>query len=330
MPFLTHFDLLERPVSLIPNSRLYFPSDSHERVMTPLSYAIERGEGIIKVSGEVGTGKTLMCRMLTAGLVETKAVAYILNPQNDPDWIVSAVCREFGLEPEQSLDPFHLLNEFLLEQYHQNRSAVLVIDEAQALGLEGLEAVRRLSNLETDTAKLLQIVLFGQPELDRLLRSHALRQLNQRIVFSFIIPPLEEDTMVEYIRFRVIRSSGNLAAAQRLFDDQAMRRIARVSGGVPRLANIIADKSLLAAFSADARRVTRRHVDEAIADSANLLPRWGGPRAVSAAGPAIAAGLVVGIVSLWAFIDAATVDTAAGGWSLSAALADLLGGSGGP
>ena len=161
MPFLAHFDLLERPFSLTPNSRLYFPSDSHERVMTPLSYAIERGEGIIKVSGEVGTGKTLMCRILTAGLVETKAVAYILNPQNDPDWIVSAICREFGLEPEQSLDSFHLLNEFLLEQYHQNRSAVLVIDEAQALGLEGLEAVRRLSNLETDTAKLLQIVLFG-------------------------------------------------------------------------------------------------------------------------------------------------------------------------
>ena len=336
MPFLAHFNLVERPFALTPNSQLYFPSDSHQQVLTPLSYAIERGEGIIKVSGEVGTGKTLMCRILTGELVKTKAVAYILNPQNDPDWIVTAVCREFGLDPEHSRDPFHLLNDFLLEQYQKQRPAVLVVDEAQALGLEGLEAVRRLSNLETKTAKLLQIVLFGQPELDRLLRSHALRQLNQRIVFSFTIQPLSEETMIDYIRYRVILSSGNLvnahqaiissgslAAAQKLFDGEALRRIARVSKGVPRLANIIADKSLLAAFSADAQQVTRRHVEEAIADSSHLLPRWDRLGALSAAGPAIAAGLVIGIVGLWAFVDAAS-----DGWSLSGALAGLLGGSG--
>ena len=323
MPFLAHFDLTERPFSLTPNSQLYFPSDSHQRVMQPLTYAIERGEGIIKVSGEVGTGKTLMCRMLTAELIKTKGVAYILNPQNDADWIVLAVCREFGLDPDQSRDPFHLLNVFLLEQYNAQRSAVLVIDEAQALGLEGLEAVRRLSNLETDTAKLLQIVLFGQPELDRLLRGHDLRQLNQRIVFSFTIPPLDEATMIDYIRFRVIRSSDNLAAAQKLFDEAALRRIARVSRGVPRLANIIADKSLLAAFSADARQVGRRHVDEAIADSSHLLSRRNRLSALSAAGPAIAAGLGIGIVGAWAIADAA-----GGGWSLSATLAGLMGGAG--
>ena len=104
MPFLAHFDLLERPFSLTPNSRLYFPSDSHERVMTPLSYAIERGEGIIKVSGEVGTGKTLLCRMVTAEMLKTKEVAYIINPQTDPNWIIGAVCREFGLDPEKTDD----------------------------------------------------------------------------------------------------------------------------------------------------------------------------------------------------------------------------------
>ncbi len=319
MPFLAHFGLNERPFALTPNSRLYFPSDSHQQVLTPLSYAIGRGEGIIKVSGEVGTGKTLLCRLLIAELIESKAVAYILNPQNDAHWIVAAVCREFGLEPEQSQDPFHLLNDFLLEQYRRQRPAVLVIDEAQALGLEGLEAVRRLTNLETDTAKLLQIVLFGQPELDRLLRSHELRQLNQRIVFSFKVPPLAEETMIEYIRFRVIRCSDNLAAAQKLFDARAMRHIARASLGVPRLANIIADKSLLAAFSAGARRVARRHVDEAIADSDNLLPNQRPPGALYAAGPALAAGLVIGIVGLWAITDAA-----GGGWSLSLALAGLF------
>ena len=323
MPFLAHFDLAERPFALTPNSQLYFPSAGHQQVMAPLSYAIERGEGIIKVSGEVGTGKTFMCRMLTAELVKTKAVAYILNPQNDPDWIVIAVCREFGLDLEQSRDPFHLLNVFLLEQYNEQRPAVLVIDEAQALGLEGLEAVRRLSNLETDTAKLLQMVLFGQPELDRLLRSHDLRQLNQRIVFSFTIPPLEEEAMIDYIRFRVIRSSNNLAAAQRLFDDGALRRIAKVSSGVPRLANVIADKSFLAAFSADARQVSRRHVNEAIADSDSLLNGPSRLGVLSGAGPAIAAGLVIGIVGLWAISDAA-----GGGWSLTAALTGLIGGAG--
>ena len=116
MPFLAHFNLVERPFALTPNRQFYFPSETHQRVLTPLSYAIDRGEGIIKVSGEVGTGKTLMCRLLIAKLVKSNAVAYILNPQNDSDWIVSAVCREFGLDPEASRDPFHLLNEFLLEQ----------------------------------------------------------------------------------------------------------------------------------------------------------------------------------------------------------------------
>ena len=190
MPFLAHFDLTERPFSLTPNCELYFPSETHQEVLNSLRYAIDRGEGIIKVSGEVGTGKTLICRLLTADLVKTKAVAYIINPQNDADWVVGAVCREFGLDPDSSSDPFHLLNGFLLEQYRKGRPAVLVVDEAQALGLVGLETVRRrLSNLETDTSKLLQAVLFGQPELDRLLRTHTLRQLNQRIVFSFTIPP---------------------------------------------------------------------------------------------------------------------------------------------
>ena len=253
MPYLVHCGLGERPFALTPNRHFYFPSDNHQRVLTPLIYAIDRGEGIIKISGEVGTGKTLMCRLLIADLIKTKAVAYILNPQNDADWIVAAVCREFGLDPEQTMDPFHLLNDFLLEQYRQRRPAVLVVDEAQALGLEGLETVRRLSNLESETAKLLQIVLFGQPELDRLLRSHALRQLNQRIVFSFTIPPLDEATMIDYIRFRVIRSSDNLAAAQKLFDAGALRCMPRASRGVPRLANITADTSRLAAFRPVAR-----------------------------------------------------------------------------
>ncbi len=197
MPFLTHFGLTERPFALTPNSALYYPSESHQQVFDSLLYAVDRGEGIVKVSGEVGTGKTLLCRLLIAELIKSKAVAYIINPQDDSDWVVGAVCREFGLDPDGTGDPFHMLNAFLLEQYRDGRSAVLLVDEAQALGVVGLESVRRLSNLETDTTKLLQTILFGQPELDRLLQTHDLRQLNQRVAFSFALRPLSPDTTID-------------------------------------------------------------------------------------------------------------------------------------
>ncbi len=324
MPFLTHFNLSERPFSLTPNSELYFPSESHQEVLASLPYAIERGEGIVKVSGEVGTGKTLLCRLLTTELIKTKAVAYIINPHNDADWIIGTVCREFGLDPDAPGDPFHRLNEFLLQQYEAGRPAVLVIDEAQALGLVGLETVRRLTNLETDTSKLLQIVLFGQPELDRLLETRALRQLNQRIAFSFAIPPFNEETTIEYIRYRVIRSSTNLATADKLFEAKALHRIARVSRGIPRIVNVIADKSLLAAFSAGADRVDTGHVAEAVADSEGVLRA--APRSEASgwrlAAPVVGASLVIAVVGLWAIADAV------GGaeWSLAAALLALIGG----
>lgn len=324
MPFLAHFNLSERPFALTPNSELYFPSEPHQEVLNSLTYAIERGEGIVKVSGEVGTGKTLLCRMLTAELIKTKAVAYIINPQDDADWIVGAVCREFGLDPDASSDPFHDLNGFLLGQYGEGRPAVLVIDEAQALGLVGLETVRRLTNLETDTSKLLQIVLFGQPELDRQLATHALRQLNQRIVFSFSIPALSQETTIDYIRYRTIRSSRNLATADRLFDAGALTKIARVSRGIPRLVNIVADKSLIAAFSVGADRVDVGHVNQAIADTRGVVEdrAWwdlgGWNRGMGGATPALGAVVVIAAVGLWAIADAA-------GWPLVSTLSDLFG-----
>lgn len=275
MPFLTHFNLKQRPFSLTPNSGLYFPSETHQQVLASLVYAIDRGEGILKVSGEVGTGKTLLCRMLcrllTSERTDRASVAYIINPQDDANWVVGAICREFGLDPDATSDPFHALNLFLLDEHRKGRHAVVVVDEAQALGPVGLETVRRLSNLETDKSKLLQIVLFGQPELDRLLQSHELRQLNQRIAFSFALGPLSEETTIEYIRYRVERTSANGGDARRVFDDRALRAIARSSRGIPRVTNIIADKSMIAAFSRGATRVTRGHVHEAIADSREIV-----------------------------------------------------------
>ena len=271
MPFLAHFGFNERPFALTPNSGLYFPSETHQEVLGSLVYAIDRSEGVVKVSGEVGTGKTLLCRLLTAELIKTAAVAYIINPQNDANWIIGAVCREFGLDPDRTSDPLHALNIFLLEQFGAGRRALVVVDEAQALGLIGLETVRRLSNLETESRKLLQIVLFGQPELDRLLQSRALRQLTQRIVFAFSLAPLTPDATADYIRHRVRRSMADGAKAEALFDRRAVRTIARVSQGIPRIANIIADKSLLAAFGQGADRVTARHVRDAIKDSSAVI-----------------------------------------------------------
>ncbi|MFP6743097.1 MAG: AAA family ATPase [Alphaproteobacteria bacterium] len=267
MPFLAHFGLKERSFGLTPNSGLYYPSAAHQEVLGSLAYAVERGEGVVKVSGEVGTGKTLLCRMVTAGLVETAAVAYIINPQANADWVIGAVCREFGLDPDSTSDPLHMLNGFLLEQFAAKRQVLVVVDEAQALGIVGLETVRRLSNLETDKTKLLQIVLFGQPELDRLLADRALRQLNQRIVFSFTIPALGAEDTADYIHHRVRTVSENGAAGPSLFDDRAVKAIARASQGIPRVTNIIADKSLLAAFGQGAHKVTAQHVSDAVKDS---------------------------------------------------------------
>lgn len=271
MPFLAHFGLREHPFSLTPNSELFFPGEDHQGALTSLVYAIWRGEGVVKVTGEVGTGKTLLCRMLMGELEDRAAVAYLLNPQDDPDWLIRAVCREFGVELGPEADPFHELDKFLLDQHWQGRHAVLLVDEAQALGVRGLEAVRRLSNLETDKSKLLQIILFGQPELDSLMQSHELRQLNQRVVFSFLLRPFSEEATRQYIRHRTLSVSNDLGRAGDLFQDRAVKLIARSSRGIPRLINIVADKSLLAAFSDGAQSVAARHVQAALKDSASML-----------------------------------------------------------
>src|SRR5690606_21700713 len=144
------------------NTDYFFQSGSYEATLSALIYAVSRGEGICKVVGEIGTGKTLISRMLIKQLADTHAIAYLNNPQNDRKWIIYSVLREFGLVVKEGEDPFHVLNDFLLDQRAKGQGALIVVDEAQALGPEGLEAVRLLSNLETDRRKLLQIVLFGQ------------------------------------------------------------------------------------------------------------------------------------------------------------------------
>ena len=320
MPFLAHFSLKEHPFSLTPNSELFFPAEDHQKALTSLVYAVWRGEGVVKVVGEVGTGKTLLCRVLINQLEDRAAVAYLLNPQDDPDWLVRAVCREFGVEPANGQDPFHELDRFLLKQHREGRRAVLLVDEAQALGVRGLETIRRLSNLETDKSKLLQIILFGQPELDRLLQSHELRQLNQRVVFSFALRPFSPAATMQYVRHRALSVARDLGSGAELFDRRALKAIARASRGVPRLINIIADKSMLAAYSLGARRIGARHVRAALKDSKETL----GLRRWAFAGWRRAAMLAVPMVVLAAGGWVLAGEALPGGWSADSFFSHVL------
>ncbi|MEQ9448819.1 MAG: AAA family ATPase, partial [Rhodospirillaceae bacterium] len=204
MPYLAHFGLREHPFTLTPNTNQYFPIDKHVEIIQSIQFGIARNTGILKVVGDVGTGKTMLCRLLLRKLVESNdAVAYLNAPQVDPESLVSLVCAEFGLETGSRAQMMQALNTFLLEQHALGRNSVLIVDEAQALGPAGLEAVRLLSNLETERNKLLQIVMFGQSELDELLSRPELRQINQRIGFSFNTGPLTMAEAKHYMTHRV-------------------------------------------------------------------------------------------------------------------------------
>jgi MSHA biogenesis protein MshM len=273
MPYLAHFKLARQPFTLTPNRALFFP-ELHQKLLTQLLYAVRRGEGIVKVTGEVGTGKTLLCRLLVQQLVDEAEVALLNGPGMDAGGMAQQVCREFGLTPATGQDAYLALGEHLLAVHQAGRRAVLIVDETQALDREALETLRLLSNLETDDAKLLQIVLLGQPELDETLARYDLRQLAQRITFSFSTQAFAEAAAIRYIQHRMeaCRAEG---ADEPVFTTGALKRIARATGGVPRLINILADRSLLAAYAAGAPRVEAEHVGEALADGVPL-PRQRG------------------------------------------------------
>ncbi|MGE4062466.1 MAG: ExeA family protein [Rhodospirillaceae bacterium] len=278
MPYLAHFGLKEHPFTLTPNTNQYFPTEKHTEIIQSILFGIARNTGILKVVGDVGTGKTMLCRLLLRKLVGSNdAVAYLNAPQVDPESIVTLVCTEFGIETGSRSQMLQGLNTFLLEQHALGRNAVLIVDEAQALGSAGLEAVRLLSNLETERSKLLQIVLFGQSELDELLQQPNLRQVNQRIAFSFNTGPLSMAEAVHYIVHRV-RTSRIEGIDFPIFADRAMELLAEAAAFVPRVINILADKSLLAAYGDGAIQVGDKHVRGAIADSPQLVPKAKGRR----------------------------------------------------
>jgi len=286
--YLDFYGLEQKPFALSPDPRFLFLSSSHREALAHLLYGIEQSEGFITVTGEVGTGKTTLCRTLLERLGPETEVAFLFNPSRSGTELLQAIAIEFGL-PTQGLGRSQLgdqLNRFLLEKNREGKRVLLIIDEAQNLSTSTLEQVRLLSNLETSNAKLIHILLLGQPELDRKLDSSRLRQLRQRISVRWKLGPLSESETAEYVRHRIKVAAGG---PRDLFSAGALKRIHRFTGGVPRLVNVLCDRSLLAGYAAGAVRVPSRIVRAAAREIPDAGRRTGGSPAWRR--PALAAGL---------------------------------------
>jgi general secretion pathway protein A len=272
--YTAFFGLREKPFALSPDPRFLYLSESHREALAHLLYGIEQGEGFIAITGEVGTGKTTLCRTLLRRLGSDVELAFIFNPRLSAHELLEAVLTELGIQPSGSSARALVddLNQFLLRKRGEGRRVLLVIDEAQGLSPETLEQIRLLSNLETESAKLIQILLLGQPELDAMLESRSLRQLRQRIGVRWRLGPLSPTETGGYVRHRLQVAAG---AERDIFNDAALREIHRRSGGVPRLVNLIADRALLAAYGAGEHRVGRGLARQAAAE---LRGRDGGRR----------------------------------------------------
>lgn len=273
--YQSHFGLQELPFGLTPDTSYAYMCTSHQEALNTLVVAVKNGEGFIKITGEVGTGKTLLCRAFLAKLDHTFVSAYIPNPYLQPRALLLALAEELHVELPKEEDQHQLvkrLTEALLGFAAAGQSVVVCLDEAQAMPLESLEALRLLTNLETEKRKLLQVVLFGQPELDVKLAQESVRQLRQRITFQACLKPLRRDEIEHYLAHRV-RVAGFRGG--RLFDAGAVAALHRASGGIPRLVNIIAHKALLLAFGAGATEIVKRHVRDAAHDTpAAFQPAW--------------------------------------------------------
>jgi MSHA biogenesis protein MshM len=265
--YLDHFGLSELPFGITPDTSYTVITRGHQEALNTLLVALNSGEGFIKITGEVGTGKTLLCRRLLQALPEGSVSAYLPNPYLAPRTLQLALAEELGLAVSAESDDYHLLqsvNQALLEHAAADRQVVVCIDEAQAMPLETLESLRLLSNLETEKRKLLQIVLFGQPELDRKLAEPSVRQLLQRIAFHYRIDGLGREEVANYLAHR-LRVAGY--RGEDVFGPRAVRCLHKASRGTPRLLNILAHKSLLAVYGEGKHAVRPGHVRRAAADT---------------------------------------------------------------
>lgn len=294
--YLEFYGLSEKPFALLPDPRYLFLSRAHREALAHVLYGIGEGEGFMQVVGPVGTGKTTLCRSLAQQLGEDVSLAFIFNPSSSEVELLAAINREFGVTMVgRSRDELiEELNRFLMAERIDGRRALLVIDEAQNLGPEVLERIRLLSNLETEREKLLQIVLTGQPELDALLARPELRQLQQRITIRWSLAPFSRSETAAYLQHR-LEVAGALNPT--LFSPAAARAIHRLSGGVPRLINALADRSLLAGYAVGSRQITgafvRKASRELPATGSSLLPAVGLRATVAAA--LVLAGALTGL-----------------------------------
>lgn len=265
--YYSHFGLKEPPFKITPNTEFFFAGSNRGAVLDALIYAITSGEGIVKVVGEVGSGKTMLCRMLQSMLPDNVESIYLANPSVAPEDILHAIAFELGIKLTKAADKLKVmqaLQKYLLDRHEAGKRVVIFIEEAQGMPLATLEEIRLLSNLETKHDKLLQMVLFGQPELDENLNQTQIRQLRERITHSFNLTPLSPKEVGEYLIFR-LRAAGY--HGPHLFSESAIKKISKAAEGLVRRINILADKSLLATFADNGYLVTPKHVSAAIADS---------------------------------------------------------------
>ncbi len=294
--YTSFFGLNEKPFSITPDPRYLFMSERHGEALAHLVYGVSESGGFVQLTGEVGTGKTTLCRTLLLSRMPKNAdVAVVLNPQLSPLEFLEAICEELGVAvpgPKGSIKALiDALNHYLLDAHSQGRRTILIVDEAQNLDPEVLEEIRLLTNLETAKQKLLQIILIGQPELRELLARTDLRQLAQRITGRYHLEPLSREETDQYIEHR-LKVAGALGE---VFDTGAKREVFRVSDGVPRLINVICDRALLGAYSIGSRRVNRKLVRRAAAEitgEPDLRParRWLVPSLGTAAALVVAVG----------------------------------------
>lgn len=290
-----HFGLREWPFSLTPDTSFFFACSSYQEGLNTLLVSARSGEGFIKIVGEVGNGKTLLCRKFLATLSTDRETttdigtqdggtsgrhaakfitAYIPNPYLEPRSLLMALAEEFRIEIDSSADQHHLLKALthtLLNFAREGKRVVVCLDEAQAMPLESLEVLRLLTNLETEKRKLMQVVLFGQPELDERLKQNSVRQLRQRISFQYQLNGLHRDELDRYLRHRLAVAGFR---GETLFSGGAVNLMHRVTRGTPRLVNIIAHKSLMLAYAEGRQQVLPRHVRAAAADTPESRRDW--------------------------------------------------------
>ena len=293
--YLQHFGLREPPFSLTPDTSFFFACSSYQEGLNTLLVAARNGEGFIKITGEVGNGKTLLCRKFLATLNQGRqattligtqdedadatsgarfVTAYLPNPYLEPRSLLLALADEFRVELDSDIDQHHLLKELtraMLNFAREGKRVLVCLDEAQAMPLESLEVLRLLTNLETEKRKLMQVVLFGQPELNERLRHNSIRQLRQRISFQYELKGLLRDELERYLRHRMAVAG---YSGDTLFGKAAVGKLHRITGGTPRLVNIVAHKALMLAFAEGRQQVTFKHIGIAAADTPEVRRDW--------------------------------------------------------